>query len=281
MHHFLADDGEKIHVQVSGEGSPIVMLHGWTASHLEWAPFIRKLSPHHRIYRWDARGHGGHALHTAHTVTVTRMAADLRNMLDHFELDHVTLVGHSMGALTLWQYLRDFGSERVAKLCFIDQSPKLLTDDDWTLGIYGDFDTRRAEGFLLALHDDFAESVLKLIAFGLNERARNEYLANTSVWQNTRAQFQALPPGPLIDCWRSLTAADYRDVLPEIQRPTLLIYGSQSNFYLPETAHYVTKSIRDSILHIYEGEDHSPHMWQRERFVRDLLAFIGSAASCA
>jgi non-heme chloroperoxidase len=33
MTHFFADDGEKIHVQVSGDGPPILMLHGWTASH--------------------------------------------------------------------------------------------------------------------------------------------------------------------------------------------------------------------------------------------------------
>ena len=33
-----------------------------------------------------------------------------------------------MGALTLWQYIRDFGTGRLARLCFIDQSPKLLTD---------------------------------------------------------------------------------------------------------------------------------------------------------
>ena len=30
------------------------------------------------------------------------------------------------------------------------------------------------------------------------------------------------------------------------------------------------------ILHIYEGSDHSPHQWQRERFARDLLHFINA-----
>ena len=33
MTHFLADDGEKIHVKISGEGPPMVLLHGWTSSH--------------------------------------------------------------------------------------------------------------------------------------------------------------------------------------------------------------------------------------------------------
>jgi hypothetical protein len=41
MMHFFADDGEKIHLQVSGGGSPIIMLHGWTASHREWSALSR------------------------------------------------------------------------------------------------------------------------------------------------------------------------------------------------------------------------------------------------
>ena len=59
MSHFFADDGEKIHLHVSGDGTPpIVMLHGWTSSHQEWFPFLQDLNAHHRVWRWDARGHG-------------------------------------------------------------------------------------------------------------------------------------------------------------------------------------------------------------------------------
>lgn len=277
MSHFIADDGEKIHVQVSGEGSPLVMLHGWTASHHEWSPFVRALNPHHRLFRWDARAHGLHAeAEQCSNPTVQRMARDLQNLLDHYQLEKAHILGHSMGALTLWQYLRDFGTDRVSKLCFIDQSPKLVTDDTWNLGVYGDFDAERSQAFIASLHDDFAESVLKLIAFGHNRKAREDYLANTPAWQKTRQIFQSLAAGPLIACWKSLTEADYRDVLAEIDVPTLLIYGGQSNFYLPETGAYVARSIADSILHIYEGEDHSPHLWQRERFIRELLEFLAA-----
>ena len=58
MTHFLADDGEKIHLQISGAGTPLILLHGWTSSHQEWFPFLPELNAHHRVYRWDARGHG-------------------------------------------------------------------------------------------------------------------------------------------------------------------------------------------------------------------------------
>lgn len=274
MTHFIADDGAKIHLQISGDGSPLVMLHGWTASHQEWFPFLPALTPHHTVYRWDARGHGGHDLGKHASPTAPRMACDLQNLLDHYQLDKVAVVGHSMGALTLWQYIRDFGTQRLSRLCFIDQSPKLLTDDTWEHGIYGQFDHAQAQELLNMLEQDFPEGVLKLTAFGLNPRAREKYLENASGWQRSRAALAAQPSAPLIACWQSLTEADYRDVLGDIDVPCMLVYGSQSNFYRAETARYVASQIRNALLHIYEGTDHSPHQWQRERFSRELVEFL-------
>lgn len=54
------------------------------------------------------------------------------------------------------------------------------------------------------------------------------------------------------------------------------VYGGGSNFYHLDTAKFVAEQIPDAILHIYEGTDHSPHQWQRERFIRDLLSFISA-----
>ena len=279
MSHYVADDGAKIHVKVSGEGPPIVMLHGWTSSHQEWFPFLAELHKRHRIFRWDARGHGGHPLEDKTPPTVERMARDLQNLLDHFRLDKVVAVGHSMGALTLWQYIRDFGTKRLEKLCFIDQSPKLLTEPGWEHGIYGDFGTDKALELMHNLKEDFAEGVLKLTAFGLNERATEKYLAGASGWERSRAALRAQDPSPLISCWESLTAADYRDVLQKIDVPSMLVYGERSNFYRTETAHYVANRIPNSILRIYEDTDHSPHQWQRERFARELMTFIDPAST--
>lgn len=274
MHHFFADDGAKIHLKISGQGTPVVMLHGWTSSHQEWFPFLDALNPLHQVYRWDARGHGGHPLGDKAAPTAQRMAKDLSDLLNHYQLENITVVGHSMGALTLWQYIRDFGSERIDKVCFIDQSPKLVTDGSWPHGIYRNFDKQKAEQMAGWLEDDFAEAVLKLTAFGLNQRAREKYISNASGWARSRAMLKAQNPQPLIACWHSLTAADYRDVLNKIDIPAMLVYGAESNFYRVEAAQYVANQIPDAILHIYEGTDHSPHQWSRERFTKDLIKFI-------
>ncbi len=272
---FHADDSEEIHLKISGidrSQPPIVLLHGWTASMEDWFPFVEALSEHHRVYRWDARGHPASPARV-NLPTVSRMARDLANLLEHYRLENAVVVGHSMGALTLWQYLRDFGAAHLGKLCFIDQSPRLVTDADWHYGIYGDFDRERAASFIRELEIDFPEAVLRLAAYGCNRRAREKYEENAKGWQKSRAFLKTLIPAPLIACWQSLTEADYRGVLGRITLPTLLVYGGESNFYSLETARYVHDHIHGSRLSIYENTDHCPHLWQRERFIRDLLSF--------
>lgn len=275
MDHIFADDGEPIHFRVSGDGQPMVLLHGWTSTHRDWNPFVDAFAQAHRVFRWDARAHGGHALRTGSVPTVQRMARDLANLIEHFALDEVVVVGHSMGVLTLWQYLRDFGSQRIARAVFIDQSPKLVTDDEWHNGIYANFDWQRNVVFMRELERDFAEAVLRLGADGLNERARRRYLENGEAIELFRQRMRTLKAKPLIDCWASLTAADFREVLPRIDVPVQLIYGAESNFYTRETALFVRDSIPDAELHIYPGVDHAPHLWSRERFIADVLAFCG------
>ncbi|RIX44778.1 MAG: alpha/beta hydrolase, partial [Rhodocyclales bacterium GT-UBC] len=266
MQHFIADDGAKIFLRISGHGTPLIMLHGWTSSHQEWLPFTSILSERHRVFNWDARGHGGHALLKNAPPTVERMARDLANLIEHYRLEKAVVIGHSMGALTLWQFIRDFGLGALRKICIIDQSPKLVTDDHWDLGIYGNFNQNQAATMMQKLNEDFAETVLRLTAFGLNTKASEKYLAGTSGWERSRMALRAQNPAPLIKCWASLTAADYRDVLAKITVPSMLVYGGQSNFYGLGTAKYVAKQIPDAILHIFADSDHSPHRCEAGRF---------------
>ncbi|OQW87156.1 MAG: alpha/beta hydrolase [Rhodoferax ferrireducens] len=271
---FQADDGEVLHVHLSGSGTPLLLLHGWTASHAAWAPLLQPLSGPYQLLRPDARGHGGHALRINPAPDVQRLARDVINLLDHYDLAQVVAVGHSMGALTLWQCLRDFGGARFSHLVFIDQSPKLVTDAGWPCGIYGNFDATASQRLMDDLAQDFVEAVLRLIAFGLNDKARATYLRNSSGWRAAREALASVDPAPVMAIWKSLVAADYRDVLPGIHVPTLLAYGTASNFYTLETARYVAKHTPQAQLSLYEGADHGPHLADPVRFAAELAAWL-------
>lgn len=273
---FSTHDGESIPVTRMGEGaSTVVILHGWTASQQEWLSYAQTLAQHSSVYCWTARGHEKNPrLQTSAPVTLERMAQDLRDLIVAFDLTEVVLLGHSMGALTVWEYIRRFGCSKLAGVCVVDQSPRLVTDDTWKLGIYGQFTLEDNQRFVAELKTDFAEAVLRLGARGNNSRVSQSYRNNTSGIQTLRNYLKSLDSAPLIQCWESLTAADYRPLLPAISVPTLLIYGDESQFYSKACAHYVHTATPGSVLHIYEDADHFPHVWQKARFIDDMRSLL-------
>jgi pimeloyl-ACP methyl ester carboxylesterase len=270
----LADDGEFLQVFRCGSGPALLLLHGWTANHAAWSPLLALLSEKFTVLRPDARGHGSHLIRVNHRPDVQRLARDVVCILDHYGLRKAVAAGHSMGALTLWQCVCDFSADRFSHLAFIDQSPKLVTDATWQGGIYGDFDAERSAQFVAELEGDFAESVLRLGAFGLNDKARATYTRNSSGWRTAREALRHLQPTVAIAIWKSLVAADYRDVLPAIHAPTLLAYGTSSNFYTSEVARYVVDRIVNAHLSLYIDADHSPHLADPARFAAELLALV-------
>ncbi|TVR79662.1 MAG: alpha/beta hydrolase [Rhodospirillales bacterium] len=276
MQQFKTDDGEIIHLQVSGSGPPIVLLHEWASNHRVWNPVVRALEPRFTLYRWDARGHGGHALEGREPPTVGRMAQDLGQMLDHFGLDRVLLAGHSMGALVAWEYIARHGCARLAGLCVVDQSPRLVTDAGWRLGIYYDWPAERDAAFVADLRRDFVETVVRLVGQSRSAAARARYTDPADGLWRLRAFMASVTPAPMITAWESLTAADWRPVLPRITVPVLLVYGSDSNFYGVETGEFVRDAVPDGRLRVYEGADHSPHLAEPAHFAADLAAFAES-----
>ncbi|PIE25380.1 MAG: alpha/beta hydrolase [Neptuniibacter caesariensis] len=277
MEYLSRPDGTNIHYLSLGEGeTTLVLLHGWTANAQVWLPIASELAKNHHVIIWDARGHGGHEYADDCKISLPIMADDLEAMLEHLGITNAVLVGHSMGALTSWEYLRRHGDKRLRGLCVIDQSPKLVTDSAWQHGVYSDFSQDTNTAFLHLLSENFAEAVLEFIAFGKNRLSREGYEQNTHYFQQLRLYLQQQPGALLTQCWDSIAQQDYRDVVSNIQLPTLLVYGDESQFYSAELQQWISQAIKGSDLRIYANSDHSPHLWNKERFIDDLNCFIDS-----
>jgi pimeloyl-ACP methyl ester carboxylesterase len=93
----------ELHVVSSGEGIPVVLLHGLTATHHYVVMGSRALERGgHHVVAYDARGHGASA--PADRYDYGALAEDLERVLDEHGLDHVVLAGASMGAHTLLRF---------------------------------------------------------------------------------------------------------------------------------------------------------------------------------
>ncbi|WP_210395399.1 alpha/beta fold hydrolase [Motiliproteus sediminis] len=271
MTTLITSDQCPLNYQIRGSGPCVIFLHGWSSSALEWLPFAEALSHEFRVICWNARGHGLQQHPENTDVSLDRMADDLDQLLTREAPEGALVVGHSMGALTAWNYVRRHGCQRLRGLCIVDQSPRLLTGDDWQMGVYGRFCAQRNDGFIRLLQQTFPDAVCRLIFSQLDDP--DQPLPQSRFVERLQQYLASLPADLLIRCWKSLTEADLRDTLPLITVPTLLIYGERSQFYSRELAQWVHRQITDSELHIYPDADHSPHVAQRERFIADLRQF--------
>jgi pimeloyl-ACP methyl ester carboxylesterase len=272
--HFVASDGQSIPVHVVGDGPPVLLVHGLGCSHRHWMPVARKLAHRHCVFAWDARGHGL-CRPVASAVSLSRLAQDLRELMDHFGLARPVLVGHSMGALTIMQYLHDHGTERVAGAVLVDQSPRLTTDDEWRLGLFGGCSAAMLHGLIASARHDPAEAVMLQMEAGAPHWWHRALATDAWAGRALRRWLRARDVRPLLDLAESLAAADFRQSLARMDAPLRVVLGEQSAHYkgVPLEAWY-RKVVPHCSVSRFTRAGHSPHFTEPARFAQELLAFI-------
>jgi pimeloyl-ACP methyl ester carboxylesterase len=111
---------QHLHVVEAGEGIPVVLLHGLTASHRYVVMGSKALERSgHRVVAYDARGHGASApAPSPGAYTYGDLTADLEALLDALGIERAVLAGASMGAHTLLRFALEH-PERAAGLVVI------------------------------------------------------------------------------------------------------------------------------------------------------------------
>jgi pimeloyl-ACP methyl ester carboxylesterase len=108
-------DGVRLVVEEAGEGIPVVLLHGLTATRRYVVMGSRALERGgHRVVSYDARGHGQSSpAPDREAYGYDELASDLRAVMDACDVERAVLAGASMGAHTLLRFALD-APERVA-----------------------------------------------------------------------------------------------------------------------------------------------------------------------
>lgn len=88
-------------VDVRGEGTSVVLIHGLTFSRRTWAPITELLAEHHRVVAVDLPGHGESDGSAADPRVVVER---LHMTLTEIDVDQPVVVGHSAGGLLATGY---------------------------------------------------------------------------------------------------------------------------------------------------------------------------------
>ena len=98
--YIVSVNGALIYYEVQGQGSPLVLLHGFGSSSLHWKPFIEDFSKQFQLIIPDLRGHG-RSTNPTQQFTHRQSALDIFVLLDQLKIDKFKAMGISTGGMTL------------------------------------------------------------------------------------------------------------------------------------------------------------------------------------
>ncbi|GGB36864.1 putative 2-succinyl-6-hydroxy-2,4-cyclohexadiene-1-carboxylate synthase [Lentibacillus populi] len=113
--------------EVTGQGPPVVLLHGFTGSSATWNTVVDTWYKEFRFIRIDLPGHGKTRTQTPRTMQTC--CDDLMQLLTYLEFDKVHLLGYSMGGRTGLSFAMMY-PEMVASLILESASPGLETENE-------------------------------------------------------------------------------------------------------------------------------------------------------
>jgi len=114
-------NGHTIFYAVKGEGTPLVLIHGYGAGIWVWEKQIEVLSQWYRVYALDLIGHGFSDRPKVPYTPETYIHC-LKDFMDGVGIEKATLIGNSMGGGVAWA-MTIFFPERVDRLILIDCVP--------------------------------------------------------------------------------------------------------------------------------------------------------------
>ena len=244
MPYLTVQDGTKIYYEDQGKGETILFCHGLASSHLKLKQFINEFKSEYRCVSYDHRGHESSEIPKIH-MNLQTLAQDLNELIEYLDLKDITIIGHSMGAATIFNYINQFGCSRLKRMVCVDMSP-YLRNDGWKGGIGQGKWTD--EDFFIDLDlffDDVAKAnwrISKEIMIPALKNIPKEY-EGTMI----SSMKNSIDPFVMAGFWYSLFRTDQRPFIQKITIPFLYIMP-EFPLYSTETVNFYKDNVKGKFV---------------------------------
>jgi pimeloyl-[acyl-carrier protein] methyl ester esterase len=238
---------EDLYIEEIGQGSPLVLLHGWAMHGGVFALLVERLRERHRLFVVDLPGHGNSRDSTVPLAPEACTAAIAARV------PRAPWCGWSLGGLVALQAAAT-RPDAVPGLAMICASPRFVRGDGWNYGmspeIFRDFAAGLRNNYRATL-----DRFIALEAFGSDD-ARGEL-------RTLRAEvFSRGEPAAhvLADGLELLETADLRDALPGLAVPSLWIAGRRDRLVDPRAMREAADAAPHSSFAVVEHGGHAPFL---------------------
>ena len=117
-----------VHVDIIGQGQPLVLIHGWGMHSGVWQPLVKRLSTKYMLYLVDLPGMGNSR--PVEPYHLYNLADEVAEMIPGVS----DVLGWSLGGLVA-QRIALNQPDRIRRLILVGSTPKFVATSDWQAGI--------------------------------------------------------------------------------------------------------------------------------------------------
>ncbi|MGH4035817.1 alpha/beta fold hydrolase [Actinomycetota bacterium Odt1-20B] len=233
----------------SGQGDPVVLLHGSPFSSYIWREIAPALARTRTVYVWDLLGYGQSERRAGQDVSITAQARIFRRLLDHWGLERPGVVAHDIGGAVALRALLLEGAD-YRDLTLVDA----VGGGPWGTGY---FKLIREHTDVFGRLPDYAHEAL--VAAHLRRATHTGYRpevldAHLAPWRGEEGQdafyrqYRHIGPAE---------TAEFEHLLGSVEVPTRIIWGTEDRLLPPEFAHFLHDRVPHAELIWVDGAGHA------------------------
>jgi pimeloyl-ACP methyl ester carboxylesterase len=264
MTHVVSRDGTKIAYWTSGDGPPLLIVHGTSGSHERFAPLLPYLEPHATVHAMDRRGRGGSGDAPEHELA--REFEDVAAVIDAIAASSgakVDVYGHSYGGECA------FGAalltSNIRSLVLYEGWPPVLPEKlKFPTGVEERLDALVTSGDREVALELFWREVVKAGEDDIRAiRAQPTWAARVATVHTITREVRAFND----DAFDPERAA-------RITVPVLLLVGTDTPDELRDDPETVAAALPNARIAYLEGQQHIADVLAPELFAERLLEFL-------
>lgn len=264
---FVDLDGVRVHYQEKGNGTALVLIHGYTASTYAWKDVFDPLARNYHVVAIDLKGFGfsgkpdGDYTRRAQSELVIKL-------MDHLNINQAILCGNSMGGEVSLNAAR-YHPERVRALILVDSGGVTVSNSGSVSPGFAQWPVIGPAVTALALTTD------SLVRDGL----KKSYFDDAKVtYEMVEAYYRPLKTrGGQRAAFLARKQASQQPIEPEINKivqPTLILWGAEDELIPVEAGRKLNSLIASSRLVVLDHCGHVPQSESPDRFLREVTSFL-------